>query len=179
VTGVIELLGTDHANIIEPVRYPVGVLSRFMSQPRLEHWQGAQQVLRYISGTVDLGILYKGTEEKVVAYCDADYAGDPDKGRSTSGYLFMMAGGVVSWSSKLQLTVAASTCGKEYIASAFAAKECFWVRTVLQELRPGVCRKPLLSFGDNEGALALLKHPNTHQRTKHIDVTFHFARDKI
>jgi hypothetical protein len=99
VTGVIELLGIDHANIIEPVRYPVGVLSRFMSQPRVEHWQVPQQVMRYISGTVDLGILYKGTEQMVVGYCDADYAGDPGKGRSTSGYLFRMAGGAVSWGS--------------------------------------------------------------------------------
>jgi hypothetical protein len=81
--------------------FVVRVLSRFMSQPRLEHWQVAQQVLRYISGTVDLGILYRGTEQRVVGYCDADYAGDPDKRKSTSGYRFMMAGGAVSWGSKL------------------------------------------------------------------------------
>jgi hypothetical protein len=112
-----------------------------MSQPR-EHWQVSQQVLWYISGTVDLGILYKGIEEKVVEYYDADYAGDPDKRRSTSGYLFMMAGGVVPWGSKLQPTVAASTCEAEYIASAFAVKECLWVQKVLQELRPGVFREP-------------------------------------
>jgi hypothetical protein len=56
----------------------------------------AQQVLKYIAGTVDLGILYRGAEQRVVGYCDADYAGDPDKRRSTSGYLFVMAGGAVS-----------------------------------------------------------------------------------
>jgi transposase InsO family protein len=159
--------------------YVVGVLSRFMSQPRVEHWQVAQQVLRYLAGTVELGILFRGTEQQVVGYCDADYAGDPDKRRSTSGYLFMMAGGVVSWGSKLQPTVAASTCEAEYISSAFAVKEALWVRKVLQELLPGGYQKPMLIFGDNQGALALLKHPNAHQRTKHIDVAFHFARDRI
>jgi hypothetical protein len=75
--------------------------------------------------------------------------------------------------------VAASTCEAEYMSSAFAVKEALWVRKVLQELLPSACQQPMLIFGDNQGALALLKHPNAHQRTKHIDFAFHFARDRI
>jgi hypothetical protein len=85
----------------------------------------------------------------------------------------------VSWGSKLQPTVAASTCEAEYIACTFTVKEFFWVWKILQELRPGVCRQPLLMFGDNQGALTLQKHPNALQRTKHIDAGFQFARDRV
>jgi hypothetical protein len=113
-----------------------------------------------------------------VGYCDADYADDPDKRRFTSGYLFMMVG-AVSWGSKLQPTVAASTCEPECMSSAFVVKESLCVRKVLQELLPSACQKTMLIFGDYQGALALLKHPNAHQRTKHIYVACHFAHDRL
>jgi hypothetical protein len=91
----------------------VDVLSRFMLQPHVQHWRVVKQALRYVSDTVHLGIPYRGDDHTVCGFCDADYAGDPDKWSSTSGYLFLMAGGAVSWGSKLQPTEAALTCVAE------------------------------------------------------------------
>jgi hypothetical protein len=105
----------------------VGALSRFMSCPTVNHWHAAKSVLRYVAGTADCGINFGGTAPGLKAYCDADYAGDVDTRRSTTGYVFILNGGAISWSSRLQPTVAASTTEAEYMAAAYAAKEALWL----------------------------------------------------
>lgn len=166
------------ANCTRPdISQPVGVLSRFMSNPSAEHLSAAKQVLRYLRGTADLGLLYTSKSANLIGYCDADYAGDLDKRKSTSGFVFLRAGAAIAWSSKLQPTVALSTCEAEFISTAAAIKEALWLRNLLGDFEGQV--KPVLIFGDNQGALKLLHHPHAHQRTKHIDVAHRFAQDRV
>jgi hypothetical protein len=155
----------------------VGVLSKFMAGPTSAHWTAALGVLRYVSTTSGYGITYGGDSISIVGYCDADYAGDIDMRRSTTGYLFMMGGGAISWSSKRQATVAASTVEAEYMAAAATVKEGLWVRSLAMEL--GLDDAAIKIYADNQGAIKLLKNPVSSMRSKHIDVAYHFARERV
>jgi len=156
----------------------VGTLARYMSNPMSDHWKAAKSVLRYVASTVDLGIRFsRGSSTSVVAYCDADYAGDPDTRKSTSGNVFLMHGGVISWSSRLQPTVAMSTAEAEFISAAFAVKESLWLKKLLSELRVPCATMPIMC--DNQGAIKLLKHAIASMRSKHIDVQYLFAREHV
>jgi transposase InsO family protein len=154
----------------------VGALTRFMSAPSLSHWLAAKGVLRYLAGTPDYGILFS-SQGNVFGYCDADYAGDPDTRRSTTGYVFSSGGGAISWSSRLQPTVAVSTAEAEYMAAAHAVKEALWLRNLITDF--GKSPGTMLLYSDNQAALTLLKHPVTSLRSKHIDVIYHFARERV
>lgn len=155
----------------------VGVLSRFMSAPTDEHMNAAKQVLRYLAGTTTLGLKFTKGDNVLVGYCDADYAGDIDKRKSTSGYVFLLNGAAISWASKLQPTVALSTCEAEFVAAANAEKELLWIRTLLSDFTGHI--EPVKLFGDNQGALKLIQHPHSHQRTKHIDIAYRFIQDRV
>ena len=110
-------------------------------------------------------------------YCNADFAGDIDTRRSTTGYVFKLAGGAISWSSRLQPTVAASTTEAEYMAASNATKEGLWLRKLLTDL--GKPLKPIVIQSDNQAAISLIKNPITSMRSKHIDVIHHFARERV
>lgn len=162
------------------IAYAVGALARFMAKPAIEHWHAAKSVLRYLSGTVDYGIIFGHNSNKaidVVGYCDSDYAGDVVSRRSTTGYTFIMNGGCISWSSRLQPTVAASTAEAEYMSAASAVKEALWLRKLLVDF--GMVVSTMLIYCDNQGAIKLLKHPIASVRSKHIDVIYHFARERV
>lgn len=158
----------------------VGILSRFMSNPGIEHWQGVKRILRYLKGTIDYSLFFDGSSNEVVltGYADADHAGDLDTRRSTSGYVFLLGSCCVSWRSKQQPTVAKSSTEAEYIALSGASDECIWLRRLLTEI--GFQQKlPLVLFEDNRGAIDLSKNPKFHDRTKHIDVHFHSCRERV
>jgi hypothetical protein len=135
--------------------------------------------LRYVKGTVDLGICYKwgaATDEMLEAFSDSDYAGDQDDRRSTSGYVFMFSGGAVAWSSKKQPVVSLSTTEAEFISAAHCACQVVWMRRVLETLN---CKQvtPTVIYCDNMSTIKLAKNPVMHGRSKHIDVWFHFLRE--
>jgi ribonuclease HI len=156
----------------------VGVLSKYMARPTTAHWAAAKGVLRYVAGTKDYGITYGGIgDTKIIGYCDADFAGDIDTRRSTTGYVFTIGGGAVSWSSRRQATVAASTTEAEYMAAAAAVKEALWLRHLAADLK--INAGTITIYGDNQGAIKLLKNPIASQRSKHIDVVYHFARERV
>jgi hypothetical protein len=157
----------------------VGVLSRYMSKPTEVHWHAAKGVLRYLAGTADKGIVFSKADSSTVSgYCDADFAGDVDTRRSTTGYVFLINGGAVSWSSKLQPTVAVSTTEAEYMSVASAIKEALWLRKLLQDLHVPV-EGPVTMHSDSQGAISLAQNPIISARSKHIDVLHHFARERL
>jgi len=112
-------------------------LARFMAAPTQQHWGAAKGVLRYLAGTLGMGIQYGKGNSQVVGYGDADYAGCVDTRRSTTGYIFMLNGGAVSWSSKRQSCVTLSTAEAEYVAAATAVKEALWFRKLEGDLQLG------------------------------------------
>lgn len=155
----------------------VGALARYMAAPTTAHWTAAKHILRYLAGTSDYGINYGPAAFSLAAYCDASYAGCLDTRRSTTGYVFILNGGAITWSSRLQSTVAVSTTEAEYMAAAAITKEALWLRTLFADLRMST---PCIDISaDNQAAISLLKNPIISMRSKHIDVLHHFARERV
>ncbi|KAE8723957.1 Detected protein of unknown function [Hibiscus syriacus] len=150
----------------------VGVVSRYMHDPGEEHWQAVKWILRYLQQTVDVGLVFEQDEalgQCVVGYADFDYAGDLDKRRSTTGYLFTIAKAPVSWKSTLQSTVALSTTEAKYMAVSEAIKEAIWLNGLMEDL--GVIQSHISLYCDSQSAIHLAKNQVYHSRTKHIDVS--------
>ena len=157
----------------------VGVLSQFMSNPNSVHWTGVKRILRYLRGTANYGLIYDGkTEVELVGYSDADWAGDVNTRRSTSGYAFQLGNATITWSSRRQQTVARSSTEAEYVALSAATQECIWLRRLVESLGIKI-DLPTTIFEDNQGAIDIAKNPKHHGRTKHIDVSHHFIRERI
>ncbi|KAJ3522289.1 hypothetical protein NMY22_g11955 [Coprinellus aureogranulatus] len=161
--------------------YAVAKLAQYNSNPGPEHWKALKHLFRYIKGTIDLKLTYRGgemTSELFQAYSDADHAGCLDTRRSTSGFLIKMGSGAVSWSSKKQTTVADSSTEAEYVSASAAGREIFWMRTLLKEIGVEV-KGPSPLMVDNQSALRVLNNPEHHGRMKHIDVKYHWVRDAV
>ncbi|WVZ98659.1 LOW QUALITY PROTEIN: hypothetical protein U9M48_044067 [Paspalum notatum var. saurae] len=141
----------------------VRVVSRYMSKPKKPHLDAVRRILRYVKGTINLGILYKKTKEcQMVGYCDADYAGDYGTRRSTTRYSFSLGSGAISWCSKRQPIVALSSTEAEY--------------------RCNGCSRKHLAEAIIEGSSSthrIPKNPVFHARTKHIEVHYHYIREKV
>ncbi|KAE8733376.1 hypothetical protein F3Y22_tig00001323pilonHSYRG00009 [Hibiscus syriacus] len=155
----------------------VGVVSRYMANPGNEHWNIVKRILRYIKGTSNVALCYGGSNLLINGYVDSDYAGDLDKSKSTTGYVFKVTGGDISWVSKLQSVVATFTTEAEYVAATQASKEAIWLKMLLEEL--GHNQEFVSLFCDNQSALHLARNPTFHSRTKHIRVQYHFIREKV
>lgn len=162
------------------IAFGVNVLSRYLQNPGLQHWKAAKRILRYLKETETEGITYSKQmgSKRPVSYSDADFAGDEDERRSTSGYIIILQGGPVSWSSRLQKTISLSTAEAELVAATKVAQELMWLRKLLANLQ-GIEEKelkPILLNCDNQAAISLTKNPGCHQRTKHIDKDYWFVR---
>ena len=108
---------------------------------------------------------------------DANYSRDIDTRRSTSGFIFMLAGAPVSWQSRAQATVALSSTEAEYIAFAGAAQEAVWLLQVLREFKFGMV-SPII-YEDNQSTIKLVENPVFHKRSKHVDIKYHFVRELV
>ena len=159
--------------------FSVSLLARFQANPGIEHWNALMHVVGYIKNTVDYGITYsRDYELSPHAYVDADYGGCRDTRRSTSGYIFLMAGGPVSWSSKRQATVALSTVEAEYVAMSRCAQQMVWTHSWLSEVDIKYALPGILKC-DNRGAIALSKNTKDHGKVKHIDIRHHYIRELV
>ncbi|XP_038876524.1 secreted RxLR effector protein 161-like [Benincasa hispida] len=131
LVGSLMYLTTTRPDLM----FSVSLLSRFMASPKRSHWEAGKRVFRYILGTVDHGIPYKRNMDNVlVGYNDSDWEGNIDDFKSTSGYVFNIGSGAVSWASKKQDVVVLSTTEVEYISLSTASCQALWLRKVLQEL---------------------------------------------
>lgn len=157
----------------------VGVVSRFMEEPVYSHWKALKRILRYIRGTESLGLFYSKTKEyKLLGYSDSDWCGDVDDRKSTSGYVFFMGDTAFTWLSKKQPIVTLSTCEAEYVAASWCVCHAIWVRNLLSKLEQKQNEATEIRV-DNKSAIELAKNPVNHERSKHIDVRFHFIRDEV
>uniref|UniRef100_A0A2N9F808 Uncharacterized protein n=1 Tax=Fagus sylvatica TaxID=28930 RepID=A0A2N9F808_FAGSY len=160
------------------ISFAVHQVCQYMSTPTTTHLAAAKRVLRYIRGTLHHGIEFTPGPLTLSAYTDADWAGDPDDRRSTSGFLVYLGNNAITWSAKKQPTVSRSSTESEYRALAIASVEICWIRTLLKDLCIYISDPPIL-WCDNVSALAIASNPVFHARTKHIEVDFHFVRERV
>ena len=159
----------------------VNVLSRFMDKPANSHWLAGKRVLRYLQATKSLKLVYpRDSDHNLTGESDADWSGDHDDRRSTTGYFFKMgfSGGAVSWQTKKQQTVALSSCEAEYQGLAAAVQEATFLRSLMCEM--GYQQMQATVIGeDNQSCIKLATNPVMHKRSKHIDTKYHFIREKV
>uniref|UniRef100_A0A2N9HE74 Integrase catalytic domain-containing protein n=1 Tax=Fagus sylvatica TaxID=28930 RepID=A0A2N9HE74_FAGSY len=160
------------------ISFAVHQVCQYMSTPTTTHLAAAKRVLRYIRGTFNHGIEFTPGPLSLSAYTDADWAGDPDDRRSTYGFLVYLGHNAITWSAKKQATVSRSSTESEYRALAIASAELCWVRSLLKDLGIYLPDPPTL-WCDNISALAIASNPVFHARTKHIEVDFHFVRERV
>jgi hypothetical protein len=167
------------------IAFAVQSLGKHLQRSNEEHWIAAKRVLRYLKGTREVGLKYQGNSTgsfTLVGYADADYAGDKDNRRSTSGYIFTLSHGdeinTIDWRAKQQEVVALSSAESELISACSATQSAVYIRQLLMDL--GFKRdESTVIMEDNQACIAMSNNPITHKRTKHIDVRFHLVREKV
>lgn len=158
--------------------YAVNVAAKFSAHPSPAHYNALCRILKYLAGTLDLGLSFSGNHHPIslTAYSDADFAMDLDDRKSRTGYILFVNHGPVFWASRKQASCASSTTEAEYLAASSTTKEIIWHRRLLTSLgKTPLSPTPL--FTDNQSALRLIKNPEFHPRTKHIDVQYHVIRE--
>jgi hypothetical protein len=175
------------------IAHAVHYLACNMVAPTARHMLAAERVLRYLAGTKDIGLVFgsrngdaisdsrgrgTGVEVEVCAFADADWAGDHRDRKSVSGWVAKINGDPISWSSKKQRVVALSTCEAELYAEAAAIQEVLWIRGMLAELGLNSSLGSTV-YGDNQSTIAVSKNGVKGERTKHVDVKYHFVTQTV
>lgn len=203
------------------IAFAVSFVSRFSNKPLRGHWRAVKHILRYLKGSSHLRLclgkknsddhearmldttqppiivadeIKRRTHVELKGYCDADWGSDMDARRSTSGYVFYVGDGVVSWCSKRQPTAALSTAEAEYMSITLACQEALWMKQLLEQLgvpvhtnaskalctdNENVTDTTVILLCDNRSAIDMTKNPAHHSRTKHIDIKHHFIRKEV
>lgn len=157
--------------------YAMSMVSRYMANPGKEHWKAVQWIFRYLRDTSDACLKFGRTEKGLVGYVDSDYAGDLDKRRSLTGYVFTIGDCAVSWKAHLHDVVALSTTEAEYMTICEASKESVWLKGLFAEIA-GV-DSCINLFCDSQRAIYLTKDQMFHERTKYIEVKYNYVRDIV
>jgi hypothetical protein len=161
--------------------FVTGVLGRFQSNPGIEHWKMVKMALRYAQGTKGLMLTYRRTDSlEIAGYSDADYAGDVDDRKSTSGYVFTLAGGAISWKSFKQTIMAMSTMVAKYVACYEATGQANWLKKFIPGLRVvDSIQRPLRMYCDNEPTVFYAHNNKSSAADKHIDIKFYAVKHRI
>jgi hypothetical protein len=157
----------------------VGILSRFMENPGMEHWKGVLRIIQYLKSTRLLGLQFNNfSSSDINGFCDSDWAGDLDDNKSTTGWVFVYGGAAISWQSKKQKSTAQSSCEAEYYAAGMAGNEVSWLKSIMYEL--GFCsNKPIVVASDSQSAMNLAANPIWHEKSKHIATRWNAIRELI
>ncbi|GJZ29117.1 zinc finger, CCHC-type containing protein [Tanacetum coccineum] len=159
--------------------YSVGLLSIFMQELKDHHLKAIKQVIRYIKGTKEHGIIYKKDGGcKITSYSDSSYGINTDQGKGTTGIVFYFGESPITWCTQKQPTVALSSCESEFMAATGAACQALWLKRLLSEITGWEEERITLKV-DNISAITLVKNPVFHGRSKHIDIRYHFIRECI
>ncbi|KAD5961904.1 hypothetical protein E3N88_13377 [Mikania micrantha] len=171
------------------ITFAVNKVCQFMHSPTENHWSAVKRILRYLQDTSNYGLLIQHQSTSVLrastascssltAFSDADWAGCPDDRRSTGGFAIYLGSNLISWCARKQRTVSRSSTESEYKALADTVTELTWLEALLQELNVSMASTPVL-WCDNLGATYLSANPVFHARTKHVEIDFHFVREKV
>ena len=176
VGGLIYIMCSTRPDLA----FIVTILSQHMSNPSEGDLVMAKHVLRYLKGTKDWILVFRksGAQISINGCCDSDWANSEDR-KSISGYCFniFVNGPLISWKTRKQPTVALSTCEAEYISLVSAIQEGKYLKSLIYEIT-GLNLNCQMNC-DNQGTIALAKNPIKQQRTKHVDIKYHFIRDEI
>jgi hypothetical protein len=140
----------------------VGIMSRFMENPGLQHWNGVMRILQYLKKTREHGLTFTRLSKLAIhGFCDSDWAGDQDDNKSTTGWVFIYGGAAISRQSKKQKSTAQSSCEAEYYAAGMAGNEVSWLTSILKELN-FLPKSPITVFLDSQSAMNLAANPVWH-----------------
>ena len=157
----------------------VGAVSKFNSRPTEAHFTAVKRIFRYLKGIINLGLRYKrSADDSLIRFSDADWAGDMDDRHSTTGNLFLMSRGAISWFSLKQPVVALSTAEAEYVALSTATQEVVWLKRLVSDIKATPKTLTIIKE-DNQGTIAIARNPISHARTKHIDSKFHYIMESL
>ncbi|XP_071729433.1 secreted RxLR effector protein 161-like [Rutidosis leptorrhynchoides] len=163
------------------IAYIVGMLGRYLSNPGMDHWKAAKRVMRYLQRTKDYMLTYQRLDQlEIIGYTDFDFAGCQDSLKSTSGYIYMLAGGAISWRSIKQTLTATSTMEAEFMACYKASNEGLWLRKFVTGLRIVDSIKRLLRLlCDNRSAVLYANNNSSLTKAKHMDVKFRVVKERV
>lgn len=158
----------------------VNLLSQYQSCPTNEHWCYLKRILRYIKGTLDISLEFRGGDQvkPLIVYSDADWGNDINDRRSITGCILQVFGSTVMWLTRKQQTVALSSTEAEFIALCTAACEGIWLRRVLADLGV-IVEGPVTYFEDNQSCIKVVEEPKDSRRLKHVDIKFNFIRELV
>ncbi|RVW64879.1 Retrovirus-related Pol polyprotein from transposon RE2 [Vitis vinifera] len=141
--------------------------------------RAVKRILRYLKGTMEHGIrFFKQSSLRLTGFCDVDWAGCTNTIRSTFGYCIFLEANCISWSSNPQPTVSRSSAEVEYRSLASSVIEITWITFLLRDIGIQLCEPPQL-LCDNLSVLHMTVNPVFHARSKHIELDYHFVREKV
>ena len=158
------------------ITYAVTKLAQFSTNPSHDHMLKAQYICRYLNSTANYALVFDGSSgDGVIGYTDSDWAADPIKHRSITGYFFKfkLANGIFLWQSRAQKTVALSSTEAEYMAMSDCSRQAVWIQSLLGELGYHIQTIPIC--GDNQGSIFIGSNPVQERRSKHIDIRYHYV----
>ncbi|CAM8888778.1 unnamed protein product [Rhodiola kirilowii] len=162
------------------IAFVVGKLSRYTSNHSEDHWRAVHRVLRYLKGTINLGLVYSEFPSVIEVYSDASWISNEEDHSSTSGWVFLLGGGAISWASKKQTCISSSTMESEFVALATASKEAEWLKNMIHEIplweRP---ISPILIHCDSTAALAKVYSHVYNGKSRHLGVRHSAVRELI
>jgi hypothetical protein len=159
--------------------FAVNTLSQFLVEPRRVHLVAAKHVMRYLKGTIDYDLSYDGDHDFTLSgYIDADWAGSVSDRKSTSGCCFSLGSAMISWQSRKQSSIALGTAEAEYIVACSASCEAIWLRKLLTDLFDLEMRATLI-LCDNQSYIKMTENHVFHDRSKHIEIRYHYIRDMV
>jgi hypothetical protein len=162
------------------IAYAVAKLSRFTSNPSSHHWQAMNRVFKYLKGTIDYGLTYTGFPSVIEGYSDASWITNMEDHSSTSGWVFLLGGGAISWASKKQTCITNSTMESEFVALAAAGNEAEWLRNLIFEIPLWPKPIPPMSIRcDSQATLAKAYSQVYNGKSRHLGVRHSMVRELI